>query len=254
MKYGKPEVATAYFYRSASLLSRIADILGKQEDAAEYADLAEKIKKAYRFTCTKDGAVDSDRQCAYVRPVAFGLLDGEENQAAADRLNDLVVDNGYRLNTGFLSTPDLCRVLSDYGHADTAYSLLLNPECPGWLYAVRKGATTIWETWDGIRPDGTVHDSLNHYAYGAVTGWLFDSVCGIRLSAGRLKIAPKPCRDLKYARAKRLTPAGEIRSEWCYDEDTLRLHFAVPADAVLSLPDGRELTVTEGEYDYELPV
>lgn len=97
----------------------------------------------------------------------------------------------YHLNTGFLSTPFLCKVLSEHGYADTAYRLLLQDICPGWLYAVKKGATTIWETWDGVREDGTVHDSLNHYSYGAVVGWLFDSVCGIRVSGIRSASAPR---------------------------------------------------------------
>ena len=121
-----------------------------------------------------------------MRPIAFGLLEAEEEQQAADDLNELVIQSGYHLNTGFLSTPDLCRVLSDHGHADTAYRLLLQEDCPGWLYAVKCGATTIWETWDGIRPDGTVHDSLNHYSYGAISGWLFSGVCGIRMTAGNV--------------------------------------------------------------------
>ena len=101
----------------------------------------------------------------------------------ADELNELVVKNGYHLNTGFLATPFLCSVLADHGHTDTAYKLLLQDTCPSWLYAVKKGATTIWETWDGVRADSTVHDSLNHYSYGAISGWLFNGVCGIRLCA-----------------------------------------------------------------------
>ena len=178
MMFGAPEVATAYYFRSASLLSRIAGILGKPEDEKRFREIAENAKLAYRRCCLKNGKIQSDRQCEYVRPIAFGLLDGDEVQAAADALNALVVKNGYHLNTGFLSTPDLCRVLAENGHADTAYKLLLQTECPGWLYAVKKGATTIWETWDGVREDGTVHDSLNHYSYGAISGWLFSGVCG----------------------------------------------------------------------------
>lgn len=251
---GAPEVATAYYYRSASLLSEIAGILGKPEDASRYARIAENAKKAYRFTCTQEGRITSDRQCEYVRPIAFGLLDGEENQAAADKLNELVVQNGYHLNTGFLSTPDLCRVLAEHGHVDTAYRLLLQEDCPGWLYAVKKGATTIWETWDGVRPDGTVHDSLNHYSYGAICGWLFSGVCGITLEAGKLRIAPTPHPSLGFARAKWLSPVGEIRSGWAYEEGRLRFHIAVPIPAVIQLPDGQTHAVQKGEYRYEIPV
>ena len=252
MMFGAPEVATAYYYRSASLLSRIAEILGKPGDAAHYADIAENAKKAYRHSCTKKGTIRSERQCEYVRPIAFGLLDGEEITQAADALDALVVKNGYHLNTGFLSTPDLCRVLAENGHADTAYRLLLQEECPGWLYAVKKGATTIWETWDGVRADGTVHDSLNHYSYGAVSGWLFSGVCGIRLEAGKLSIRPCPGRELGYAKAEWHSPVGTIKSAWEYRGDTIRFDFSVPVPATIELPNGKRFTLKEGEHHDEI--
>ena len=252
MMNGAPEVATAYFFRSASLLSRIAGVLGKTADAEKYADMAENAKKAYRFTCTKAGKITSDRECEYVRPIAFGLLTDEEAQTAADDLNELVKKNGYHLNTGFLSTPDLCRVLADHGHADTAYRLLFQEDCPGWLYAVKKGATTIWETWDGVRPDGTVHDSLNHYSYGAISGWLFSGVCGIRLKAGKLKIQPCPHASMGYANAAWDSPVGRIESAWAYEGNQLRFHFSVPISAEIRLPNGKILNVEKGEYDDEI--
>ena len=249
---GAPEVATAYYFRSASLLAQIAGILDKPEDASRFAQIAQNAKQAYRFTCTKNGKIESDRQCEYVRPVAFGLLDGEENRQAADALNALVVQNGGHLNTGFLSTPDLCRVLAEHGHVDTAYRLLLQEDCPGWLYAVKKGATTIWETWDGIRPDGTAHDSLNHYAYGAICGWLFSGVCGIQLEAGKLTIRPYPHPSLGRAEAKWLSPVGEIRSGWRYENDQILMKIAVPVSADIILPDGRKTKVKAGAYSYEV--
>ena len=252
MMNGAPEVATAYFYRSASLLARIAEILGKPEDAARFGEMAEKARKAYRWSCTQDGSIDSQRQCEYVRPIAFGLLDEGEAQAAADRLNELVIRNEYHLNTGFLSTPDLCRVLADYGHTDTAYKLLLQTDCPSWLYAVQKGATTIWETWDGIRADGTVHDSLNHYSYGAVCGWLFDGVCGIRLEAGRLTIWPHPHPSLGYARAEWRSPVGTVRSAWSYEDGKLILDFTLPTSAEITLPNGETHRAETGDHHYEI--
>ncbi len=252
MLSGCPEVATAYYYRSASLLGEIAAILGRPEDAARYRDLAEKVKKAYRYTCTEQGQIRSKRQCDYVRPIAFGLLEPDEVQAAADALNTLVEENGFHLNTGFLSTPDLCRVLADHGHVCTAYRLLLQPECPGWLYAVQRGATTIWETWDGIRPDGTVHDSLNHYSYGAVTGWLFDGVCGIRLHAGDLTLQPKPDPSLGWARAEWRSPVGRICSAWAYHGDKLCFDFTTPVPATVRLPDGTSCQIEKGDSHYEL--
>ena len=252
MMLGAPEVATAYYCRSASLMAQIAAILEKPEDAARYAELAENAKKAYRYTCTKNGKISSDRQCEYVRPIAFGLLEGSEVQAAADALNELVVKNGYHLNTGFLSTPDLCRVLADNGHTDTAYRLLLQEDCPGWLYAVKNGATTIWETWDGKRADGTVHDSFNHYSYGAVSGWLLGGVCGIELKAGKLTIRPHPGRELGFADAEWRSPAGEIRSAWTYKKDHIAYDISVPIPAEIILPNGEKHMVTEGDYHYEV--
>lgn len=252
MMQGAPEVATAYYFRSASLMAQIAELLGKPADAERFAAIAENAKKAYRYTCTQNGVIRSDRQCEYVRPIAFGLLDGEEVQAAADELDRLVRKNDYHLNTGFLSTPDLCGVLADNGHADTAYKLLLQDTCPGWLYAVKKGATSIWETWDGIRGDGTVHDSLNHYSYGAITGWLFGGVCGIRLRAGKLTIKPCPGRELGFAEAVWHSPAGTIRSAWAFGDDKLSFDISVPVPAVVELPNGETYDVEPEEVHYEI--
>ena len=171
-KDGQPEVATAYYAYSSGILAKISEFLGNGADADKYKEISEKATEAYRYLVLKDGHIRSDRQCEYVRPLAFCLLPEKEAVEAAKDLNELVVKNDYHLNTGFLSTPFLCSVLADYGYVDTAYRLLLQKSYPSWLYAVEKGATTIWETWDGIREDGTVHDSLNHYSYGAVSGWL----------------------------------------------------------------------------------
>ena len=252
MMMGAPEVATAYYFRSASLMAQIASLLGKEEDAKKYSVIAKNAKKAYRYTCTKDGKITSDRQCEYVRPIAFGLLDGEEVQRAADDLDRLVRNNHDHLNTGFLSTPYLCQVLAENNHADTAYRLLLQEECPSWLYAVKKGATTIWETWDGIRPDGTVHDSFNHYSYGAISGWLFGGVCGILLKAGKLRIRPCPGRELGFAEGKWNSPEGMIRSAWSYEDEKLVLDFSVPIPALIELPNGESHRVSKGDYHYEL--
>ena len=254
LKNGAPEVATAYFSHSADLLSRIAGILGKTDDEKEFSDMAARSKAAYRYTCTENGTIHSDRQCAYVRPIAFGLVDGDEKRAAADALSALVEKNGFHLNTGFLSTPYLCDVLARNGHRETAYRLLLQDTSPSWLYAVKKGATTIWETWDGIREDGTVHDSFNHYSYGAVSGWLFSGVCGIKLSCGRFVLSPVPSPVLAHAEAVWNSPVGRVGSSWRYEGNTLYMSFSVPANtgADIILPDGRKYSVSAGEYEYEI--
>lgn len=252
MQFGAPEVATAYYHKSADLVARIAGILGKPGDAKRYAEIAEGARNAYRYTCTQNGTISSERQAEYVRPIAFGLLDEDESQAAADQLAKMVADNHYHLNTGFLATPFLCRVLSDYGHTDTAYRLLLQDTVPSWLYPVKHGATTIWESWDGVREDGTVHDSLNHYSYGAISGWLFGDVCGIRLSEGKLTIAPKPSKALMHAQAKWDSPVGTIESKWHYVGDQVMLEFTVPANvcAEIHLPDGSVRKAGAGFYSF----
>lgn len=252
MMLGAAEVATAYYYKSATLVARIAGLLGKTGDAEKYTRIAEGARNAYRYTATKDGVIRSKRQAEYVRPIAFGLLDEAEAQAAADQLARLVADNQYHLNTGFLSTPFLCRVLSDHGHTDTAYRLLLQDTVPSWLYPVKHGATTIWECWDGVREDGTVHDSMNHYAYGAVSGWLMGDVCGIRLSEGKLTIAPKPSRSLGYADARWDSPMGTVESKWRYEADCIHFEVTIPANvtAQIRLPDGNVIAAEPGKHRF----
>lgn len=246
----RKSVGTAYLAYSGRLLAEIAQALGKPEDAACYRAIAEKARLAYRAAFTKDGEINSDRQCEYVRAIQFGLLTEEESQAAADRLNRLVEENGYHLNTGFLSTPYLCGVLAQYGHADTACKLLLQDTAPGWLYEVKRGATTVWETWTGIDTEGKPHESLNHYSYGAICGWLFGGVCGIRLADGALTFAPTPLPALGHAKAVYDAPCGRIESSWRYEGDMPVYRFTVPCNmtAAVILPDGRTTVLQPGTH------
>lgn len=255
MRTPQEKIATAYFAYSGKRLSEIAEILGKKEDAKRIAEVAEKAKKAYRFLATENGKINSDRQADYVRALAFELLDESERGKTAKRLNELVVQSGYHLNTGFLSTPDLCRVLADYGYLETAYKLLLQDTMPSWLYEVKKGATTVWENWDGINENGEVKASHNHYSYGAVAGWLFDGVCGIHVENRIITIAPKPCELLKYADATYLSPYGEIKSAWRYEKNQIIFEISVPANtsAFLLLPDGSRRKI-EGEENKRITI
>jgi len=250
MRTPQGKVATAYFAQSGRMLSEIARILGKEEDAKAYERTAQQAKKAFRHIATEDGRIHSDRQAEYVRAISFDLLNEEEKEQAAADLNELVVKNGYHLNTGFLSTPSLCPVLAQYGYVETAYRLLLQDTMPGWLYAVKKGATTIWETWDGINEKGEVKASLNHYSYGAVCGWLFWGICGIRLQDGKLTIKPQVHPLLNHARAVYRSPVGEIVSGWRYERDSVIYEFQIPAnvEAEVVLPDGRTQVLGAGCY------
>ena len=246
----RKSVGTAYLAYSGRLLAEVAERLGKAEDAANYRGIAAKAVKAYRAAFTDNGVITSDRQCEYVRAIEFALLGEGESQAAAETLNKMVVENGCHLNTGFLSTPFLCDVLAKYGYADTAYKLLLQPDAPGWLYEVGKGATTVWETWTGIDENGKPHDSLNHYSYGAICGWLFGGVCGIHYEDGTLTIAPTPDKSLGWAKAAYDSPVGRIVSGWRYDGDAVTYEFEIPANltADVTLPDGRKLTLAPGKH------
>lgn len=234
------------------MLSEIAEILGRHEDAKAFAKTAEGARKAFRHIAVSEGRIASDRQAEYIRAITFDLLEEEEKKQAAQDLNQLVKDKDYHLNTGFLSTPLLCKVLADYGYTETAYRVLLQDTMPGWLYQVKKGATTIWENWDGINEKGEPSASLNHYSKGAITGWLFEGVCGIRVESGRITIHPQPYQALKYARAVYQSPLGEIVSGWKYDGDTIIYEIQIPANAEadILLPDGRVEKVSAGSYRF----
>lgn len=250
MRTPQGKVATAYFAYSGRLLSEIAGILGRTEDAENYRKTAENAKKAYRHIATEDGKILSDRQAQYVRAIAFDLLSEEEKAQAAAQLNALVAENGYHLNTGFLSTPSLCPVLAEYGYVETAYRLLLQDTMPSWLYAVKKGATTIWETWNGIDEAGKPRESLNHYSYGAICGWLFQGVCGIRLAGDKITIQPTPHKLLQHAKATYQSPLGEIISGWRYEEDGLVFEIQIPSNtqAEVILPDGTSQMLDAGKH------
>ena len=251
---GKPQskVATAYYALSGRLLSEISSLLGDKERAEVYAAISNGAKQAFRFLAAPDGKIISDRQAEYVRAISFDLLDEDEKQLAAADLNKLVIRCGYHLNTGFLSTPSLCPVLAEYGYTETAYRLLLQDTPPGWLYEIKRCATTVWEEWDGVNEKGEVKASLNHYSKGAICGWLFSGICGIRMKDGCIMLRPQPNPLLGRAEARYRSPLGEIVSGWRYDPDgTIRYHFSIPANATADviLPDGRACALGPGKYN-----
>ncbi|MFV0465569.1 MAG: family 78 glycoside hydrolase catalytic domain [Lachnospiraceae bacterium] len=244
MAMARPQykITTAYYAYSGKLMARIAELLGKKEDADHYREIAENAAKAFYVVATEDGSITSDRQAEYVRAISFGLLSDEESKGAASDLNRMIIENEYHLNTGFLSTPSLCKVLAEHGYTDTAYKLLLQDTMPSWLYAVKKGATTIWENWDGINEKGEVKASLNHYSYGAVCGWLFGGVCGIQVNYGEVTIAPQPNSQISYARAVYKSAVGTITSGWSFLGEKIQYEISIPSNvtAKVILPDGRE--------------
>lgn len=247
MRDGNYDVATAYYAKSGALLTKIATILGEDADAEHYHKTAERARAAFRYSYTENGVIKSTRQCQYIRPIQFGLLNEEECKKAAEQLNRLVVENDYHLNTGFLTTPMLCETLARYGYVETAYRVLLQDTAPSWLYEVKQGATTLWETWEGDA-------SLNHYSYGAVTGWMISGICGIKYHNRTIRIAPTPYPLLTEAKADYDSPVGRIASAWRYEGDIWKLHVEIPANAkaVICLPNGQQEHVTAGIYEYEI--
>lgn len=241
-------VATAFFARSARIVSQWAAELGRADDAARYGELADAVGEAFRTRFT-DGAgrMTSHSQCAYALAIAFDLCGDEQRRAAAGRhLADLVEASGGNVATGFAGTPVLTAALSATGHAEAAYRLLMETSCPSWLYAVTMGATTTWERWDPMLPDGSINPggmtSFNHYALGAVAAWLQRTVGGLAPAEPGYRVidvAPVPGGGLRAAESVHRTPYGWAASSWRLDDDgRLELDVVVPvgATARVTLP------------------
>lgn len=237
-------VATAYFCHSSRLLGKVAAHLGHDEDAARYAALAENVRIAWRKAFVRpDGRIGDDRQDDYVRALTFELLPPQQRQAAFDRLVRLIEAAGDHLDTGFLSTPMLLPLLAEYGRPDLSYRLLMQTSNPSWLYQIEKGATTIWETWEGHDEDGNAKASHNHYALGAAASWLVQGICGITpASPGyrRVRIAPCVGGGLTRAAASVDTPFGKLTSTWEVEQDQVLLQVSLPLGTVgeIRLGDG----------------
>jgi alpha-L-rhamnosidase len=250
-------VATACFYRSTSLLARVAEILGRADDASSYAELADRTRRVFNEHYVKpDGTIHSDATTVYALAIVFGLLDEETTTLAGERLAKLVTDGGYHIQTGFAGTPFVTDALTSTGHLDDAYRLLLQQECPSWLYPVTMGATTIWERWDSMLPDGTINPgemtSFNHYALGAVADWMHRVIGGIApLEPGyaRVLVAPQPGGGLTWARTSLETRRGPVSVAWRQgDELTLDVGIPDQVTAVVRWPDGSEHEVGAGQH------
>ncbi len=248
---GLTEVATAYLAYGCRLASELAERVGESYDAGIFRDVAEKAKNTYRHFFVKEGKISSDRQCHYVRPLALGLLSEDEQKQAAADLVSLIKHDG-SIGTGFLSTYALCDVLTDNGYASVAYDLLLNTKQPSWLYEVRKGASTVWESWNGISEDGTPTGSLNHYSYGAIAGWLMSRAAGITVEGRNITVRPYTDVRLGYVDAVYLSPFGKIRSAWRYEDGMVCFDVEIPtnATATVVLPDGQVHRVGTGEHSF----
>ena len=252
----KGHVATAYFYRSASLLSSIAAVLGKSADVDRYARLAESVRDAWRREFIGgDGAIRPGGQPTLVRALAFGLVPDELRESAAARLAVLIRSARTRLGTGFLSTPYLLPVLAEHGQAGLAYELLLADTPPSWLTMTDRGATTVWESWEGIDAGGVPHESLNHYSKGAVIDFLHRYVAGIRLGDSpayrSFVVEPVPGGRLTAASAAHESPYGRIESSWSILDGVMRLRVLVPpGTSALVRAGGREMAAAPGRHEF----
>ena len=260
-------VASAYLARSAQIVADAAAVLGHDDLAEEYGELAAAVRQAFRDEfVAPSGRLSSDAPTAYALAIVFDLYERPDQRAnAADRLALLFFAGGYRIATGFVGTPLVLPALSALGHTATAYRLLTETACPSWLYSVTMGATTIWERWDSMLPDGTINPgemtSFNHYAFGSVADWMHQVIGGIApASSGyrRLHIAPVPGRGVTSAECTLQTPYGHAACRWSVDGTRVSLDVDVPpnSSAVVVPPgrDGDATAVAAGTHHWEYDV
>jgi alpha-L-rhamnosidase len=258
-------VATAHLARSAEIVARSAELLGDTAGARQYDLLAAQVRAAFaREYVTSSGRVLGDAATTYALALQWSLLPAEaQRRHAARRLADLVRAAGFRIGTGFVGTPLMTDALTDAGEPELAYRLLLQTGCPSWLYSVTMGATTVWERWDSMLPDGSINPgemtSFNHYALGAVADWLHRRVAGLAPAAPgyrRLLVRPVPNRALTAASARHLTPYGEAAVSWQRADGRLRLSVTVPvgAEAEVHVPGAATgVEVRHGTHEWTVP-
>ena len=250
-------IATAYYALSTRLTAQAANILGYEDDADEYDKLYRKVRRAFRDEfVTPSGRLACPTQTAQVLGLHFDLLDKPSRKRAVRMLQALLQESKNHLMTGFVGTPYLCHALSDNGLHETACELALQKDYPSWLYPVTRGATTMWEHWDGIKPDGSFWspgmNSYNHYAYGAIGDWLYRDILGIAPDPSRpgfanTNVAPQPGPGFSEASGSLMTLFGEVSVAWKLADGLFRLDLRVPdnAGATVMLPGASKGAVTE---------
>lgn len=248
-----PETATAYTGYICALMAEMADALGENAEAEKYRSFSENVKKSYQALMrSKEYSLDTDRQAQLVRGLYFDMLDKEQREYAKKRLIKALENYGWRLGTGFLSTPLILDVLTGID-IEAAYRLVENEEIPGWLSMPKNGATTIWEAWEGPNTENGGIASLNHYSKGAVCEWLFTTMCGINIDGeNHFWIEPKPGGHFEYAKASYKSIYGEIECGWKKENGKLSFEVSVPANcaAHVILPDGSEHEQLPGVMSY----
>jgi len=241
-------IAQCFYAHSTQLLINTANVLGYREDAIAYSALLNKIKAAFlKEYVTASGRLVSGTQTAYVLALQFDMLPESLRAQAVDRLVENIRSYSDHLTTGFLGTPYLCAVLTRFGHADVAYQLLLQETYPSWLYPVKMGATTIWERWDGEKPDSTFEtpgmNSFNHYAYGAIGDFMYRDIAGIDTYEDfpgykKIRIKPHPGGNFSFVNASLKTYYGVVSADWKINGKEFALDVEIPANtrALICLP------------------
>ena len=247
----KDFIASAYFAYSTEILIKALKVLGR--DARHYEEMYEKIVAAFqnRFPLCK-----TQTECSLA--LVFNLA--RDKAATAACLANMIKANGNRLTTGFIGTPYIMDALSYNGYTDVAYSLLLQEENPSWLFSVNMGATTIWEHWDGMKADGSMWsarmNSFNHYAYGCVGAWMYETMCGITIDETnpgfeKILIRPQPDARIQWAKASVECRYGTIKSGWEYKDNAIEYNFELPSSACVEIGN-KQLRLDEGKYTYTL--
>ena len=238
-------LAVAYYAWVAKYMAEMADAIGKAEDAERYRELFKTEKQFFNeMYVESDGNIKHMTQTVALTTLYLGLVDDPEYvQKYVDYVVKEAVDHDYTVRTGFLGTPMVLPMLSQFGHTDIAYKMLLCKEYPSWLYPIEQGATTMWESWnaftvaDGYRPGG---NSLNHYSFGAVVEWIYAYAAGIRYDKAFKKfiVAPEPNSSIGHLKAEYESSYGRIVSEWTYSSDGIEFYIEIPANtsATVKLP------------------
>lgn len=254
----KDVIGTAYFAHSADLVAQAAEALGK--DPAPYKKLFGSVRDAFRAAYVSDGGrVKGDTQTAYVLALSMDLLAEGDRAPAAARLVELIKSKDWHLSTGFLGTPRLLPVLTATGHTDVAYRLLVQKSFPGWGYQIDKGATTMWERWDSIKPDGSFQDagmnSFNHYAYGSVGEWMYANIAGIAPADPgfrKILVRPRPGGGVTEAQGSFDALYGPVTTHWKTDDEGFRLTLTLPANttAEVWIPAEKRTQVTHDAAEF----
>lgn len=254
-------VGSSLLAADADMYAEISELLGHKKNAKKYWAYAARVRQAFEEEyVSPDGRLGQEMQGNYILALKHHMVSAEKEPLLATRLDELVAANRFRLDTGFMSTPHLLDILCEYGYQDTAWKVLLQTECPSWLYEIRQGATTIWENWDAVRPDGELAGcSFNHYAFGCVGDFLYRRVLGLQ-NAGtaydRILISPEYGCPFEWAEGSYHCPHGTIELKWEKDGDKVLVTGSIPANtsAGLKLPDGTLKELGNGKFEVAAPL